>query len=202
MNSRLMRTVTALGISGALALTAAFAEAPAAAASGDADASCRQGPSLLTTLSGLRGGSALKVERLDGTLKVIDLAGKAPLFVATCGSISRHGEAARTQRPDPARQSRTFVRRDGRGGKVYTHAVTSRGARVTVVAAGQLLQTAVHITTFDNDDLHVADGEGRLIHSVTTKSDGTLVEREGKRYGCGCERITHTDGRTENRPLP
>ena len=160
------------------------------------------GLSLLSSMSSLRSSDALRVQHTRNEVRVIDTASKAPLFIATCRAVSRHGEATRTERPAPATPSRTVVRRTSRGERVFSHSVTATGARVTVVAKGFLMAHAVHLTTFDNDDVHVSDGTGALIHSVTTRPDGTLVEREGKRYGCGCERVTHPDGRTERRSLP
>ncbi len=199
MYFRLMHSVAAITTTLAIIALVPMGHAPDASAG--KDDRC-QGLSALKSLSALRGSAALGVERKNGRLTVSDAHNAQPLFVASCGRIDKHGLAVDVERPDRSTPARTFVRRDARGSSVYTHSVTARGARATVISAGYLLKPEVHLTTFDNDDFHIADGSGALIHSVTTKSDGTLVERQGSSYGCGCERTTRPDGRTDTRPLP
>lgn len=169
---------------------------------GSMSAAACQGPSLIQNLRGLRSSAAIKVRRTANELVVLDVVTQKAIFTANCKTVTQHGDTAEAPRPAERRPASTKVRRDAAGTLVYTHSVTARGARATVFSKGRVFGKALHLTSFDNDDFHIADGEGALIHSVTTKSDGTLVEREGKGYGCGCERVTNPDGKTETRPLP
>ena len=49
------------------------------------------------------------------------------------------------------------------------------------------------IMLLDNDDLHVATGQGALLYARRTSVDGTLVEQEGA-DGCDCARRTSPQG--------
>lgn len=146
-------------------------------------------------LEGLRGGPSLSVERTaEGALRVATLDART-LLVASCAGLEVG--PGLLERPAPGEPSRAMV---GPGG-AWTYALTARGAQILVIEPGELNELGLHLTVFDNDDFHLADGQGRLVASAATGPLGALVEREGPQYGCGCERTTLTDGRVVTEPL-
>ncbi|MGM0574867.1 MAG: hypothetical protein ACQEXJ_03930 [Myxococcota bacterium] len=165
-----------------------------------AEASSCDGLDLLLTLSEVQSGPHLVVERDADSLTVLDPARRQVVLRADCESLVERGPE-RVRRPVPGRQARTTIVRDEAGAPIYTHSVTSRGARITVIAPGEVNADGLHVVSFDNDDVHVTDGEGRLVFSRRTTSLGALIEREGPAYGCGCERSIDPDGRVEVRSL-
>lgn len=153
-----------------------------------------EGPDLLHGLAGIRSGEWLGVVRTPTSLTVQDKRSGEVLFVARADMLDVQGPAS-LARPAPGEQARTEVVVDGSGALVYSHSVTARGARITVIAPGQVSGAGLELTAFDNDDLHVADRAGDLVFSRTNLADGTLVERAGALYGCGCERRTTPAGK-------
>ncbi len=152
------------------------------------------GPDLLHGLSGLQTGDWLRVVRTPESLTVEDTRSGQALFVAGSGMLDVRGPAS-LKRPAPGESARTVVVKDPAGALIYSHSVTARGARITVIAPGRINATGVELTSFDNDDVHVADRTGDLVFSRTNLADGTLVERAGAVYGCGCERRTTPAGK-------
>lgn len=164
-----------------------------------------QGPTLdhldlLDSLSWLESGPDLAVHRKGARLVVYDPALGRILFEAGPAYLETAGRLD-VDRPAPGQQATTVEARDEDGRLVYTHGVTSRGARVTVIAPGQLDAMGLHIIAFDNDDLDVRDHLGRLIFSRQTRPDGTLVERQGPGHGCACVRTTSPTGMARVTPL-
>lgn len=159
-----------------------------------------EGLDLVGTLGDLRSSTALEVERQGTELVLSEVGSGAPILVASCDGLLLQGPE-RFEPPPPDQRAITHQVRDADGELLYTHAITSRGARITVLPAGGAAPDGLHVIAFDNDDVHVSDSKGRLMYSRTTTGVGALIEREGQDYGCGCERRTEPDGRVEVRPL-
>lgn len=189
-------TLHRLLLAGALVAgaSAALAAGPAAAPAGACELD------LLGALTHLSSGDHVLVERRRGEVVLRDRASGELLLSATCEAVALPALAADV-RPDPGQQAATRVLRDAEGQPVVTLSQTARGARVLIIAAGELGPAGVHVMTFDNDDFHVSDGRGALVQSRTTAPTGELTERQGPTYGCGCERRVLTDGRVERRKL-
>lgn len=158
------------------------------------------GPTLLGALSGVASGRGLVVERTDGRLTVRDHAhGDVLLLTAT-----EEGVVLPTDLRPPARDqaAATRVVRDRDGSALYTVSATGRGARLLSFEPGVLAKDGLAVVAFDNDDVHVADGAGRLLFSRVTSPEGGLLERAGAERGCGCEREIDTAGHAVVRALP
>ena len=96
-------------------------------------------------------------------------------------------------RPEPGAQASVREVR-GADGQIDWHvAHTSRGARLLVSRDGVLHPRGVELLLLDNDDLHVAAGDGSLLYARRTLTDGTLLEHEGV-DGCDCARSTSAQG--------
>ncbi|MEZ4269498.1 MAG: hypothetical protein R3F39_24315 [Myxococcota bacterium] len=162
------------------------------------------GLDLLATLSGLSSTPTLKVTERDGRLTVTDLARARELFTADCTGV----HPPRTlpfERPLQGEPARTLVQKDRQGDVLYTVSATANGATIWTFAAGGFAQRGLHVAAFGDLTLTVQDGEGALVYSRTVSRDpddaGTLIEREGHVYGCGCERTVTPDGRAAVRKL-
>ena len=159
------------------------------------------GPDLVRGLASLRAaGPWLTVHRTADAVTVADPASAWVLLVAHERGLDRQGPDG-LRYPDPGRAAATIVARDDAGATVYTHSLTADGARVTIFSPGRINAEGLHVIAFDNDDVHIQDGASELVYFRGTEDDGTLVERQGARYGCGCERRTAPDGRVSIRPL-
>ncbi len=96
--------------------------------------------------------------------------------------------------PNHGQDQQTYVevvRDPATGQRLYTRGITGRGARLLVIEKGQINKEGLHVLSFDNDDVHISDGSGRLIYSRQTDGNGTLVERAAV---CGCTRVTNAQG--------
>lgn len=155
------------------------------------------GPDLVLALSHLETGSRLVVTRGADRLTVLDPVAGVTLLSATCSGLAIAGLET-VERPGPHRRARTVAVQD-HGETVYTHSATARGARVTVIAPGQVDAAGLSVMAFDNDDLHVTDGDGQLLYSRMTTPAGALIVREST--GCHCEHETAPDGTLTVRPL-
>ena len=73
-----------------------------------------------------------------------------------------------------------------------------------ILAPGQVNDTGLHLLAFDNDDLYLSDGLGRLVYQRVTDPDGTLSLREGSAHGCACALQISPEGRRslESAPTP
>ncbi len=202
---RLLTRLSPLAV--ALAATSILAAAGGApGGAGVIDTAPAVGLDLLGTLSALRSGPALRVERAANRLTLVDATTGEVVLVATQDGLVQVG-AAPVQRPAPGEPARTRVVRDRAGAVVYTVSVTARGGRMLVVEPGTLGAQAPGFTfvVFDNDDYSITDrtpGAGpdgqaqtRLVASRHTAYDGTLTVREGAAYGCGCARQVSPTGR-------
>jgi len=148
-------------------------------------------PDPIGALSSLEPGVELAVKR-----SVIRLDVGAPGTAESIFSIDGDGIATlRTKLSRPPQGASALVREvRGAGGEVAWHvAHTSRGARLFVSDEGVLHPEGLHVLLLDNDDLHVATGDGALLYSRRTLPDGTLQEQEGV-DGCGCARSTSPAG--------
>ncbi|MEE2779414.1 MAG: hypothetical protein VYE15_02745 [Myxococcota bacterium] len=155
---------------------------------------------LSRSLGDLRSGPSLALHREHGRTMIYDPYQSEVVLVIDALHLETAGPAS-SVRPSPGAQALTRVVRDPSGAEIYTHAVTWRGARITVIAPGQVNDTGLHVVAFDNDDFTITDGLGRLVFKRRTHADGTLSERQGAPYGCGCERMTSPDGNVNTRDL-
>lgn len=217
--ARLSPLAAALAVASLLAAAGGVPGAPAPSAS---PALAGAGLDLLGTLSALRSGPALRVERAANRLTLVDATTGDLVLVATPDGLAQVGGASAqpVQRPAPGEPARTRVVRDRAGAVVYTVSATARGGRMLVVEPGALRASASSaaapapgftFVVFDNDDYSITartpaagpsgQAETRLVASRHTAYDGTLTVREGAAYGCGCERLVAPDGRVTARPL-
>ena len=90
--------------------------------------------------------------------------------------------------PDSVREVR-----GAKGEILWRVAHTARGAQLLVSEEGVLHPQGLQVLWLDNEDLHVATGDGALLYSRRTLSDGTLQEQEGV-DGCRCARSTSPEG--------
>jgi hypothetical protein len=162
------------------------------------------GLDLLETLSGLSSTPTLKVTERAGRLTVTDMVRGRELFTADCTGVHAP-RVLPVDRPAKGEPARTLVQKDREGDVLYTVSATGNGATIWTFAAGGFATRGLHVAAFDDQTLTVQDGEGALVYSRTVSRDpvdlGTLVEREGQAYGCGCERVVSPDGRVAVRPL-
>ncbi|MCB9726999.1 MAG: hypothetical protein H6744_05985 [Deltaproteobacteria bacterium] len=159
-----------------------------------------EGLDLLSTLSGLHSTPELSVTRRGGRVVVTDIVRSRELFTADCLGV--HPPALLPfERPGRDRAARSLVQKDRDGAVLYTVSATARGATIWTFAAGAFAERGLHVASFDDDDLTVTDDEGALVFQRQTSDVGALIEREGRAYGCGCERTVAPDGRVAVRPL-
>jgi hypothetical protein len=148
-------------------------------------------PDPIGAFGSLETGDALVVKR---DLTRLDVG--APGSVEAIFSLSDDGIATlQTGLTRPPAGSQASVREVlGANGEVDWHvAHTSRGARLLVSRDGVLHPRGVQVLLLDNDDLHVAAGDGSLLYARRTLTDGTLLEHEGV-DGCDCARSTSPQG--------
>lgn len=158
---------------------------------------------MVSTLTQLQSSDALTVERKLGQIVVRDVARGRTLFALDCNGVLQAGPKD-VVRPAPKEPARVVVAERTRRGKterIYSHSVTSKGARVTVIEPGFVNTSGLHLTVFDNDNFRLSDGRGKLMASHQTDATGTLTERQGASYGCGCERVVTPTGLVTQRPL-
>lgn len=155
---------------------------------------------LSRSLGDLRSGPSLALHREHGRMIIYDPYQSEVVLVIDALHLETAGPES-SVRPSRGDQALTRVVRDPAGEEIYTHAVTWRGARITVIAPGQVNDTGLHVVAFDNDDFTITDGLGRLVFKRRTSEDGTLSERQGAPYGCSCERITSPGGHVLTRDL-
>ena len=155
---------------------------------------------LLVALGDLRSGSTLAVHHDGDRVTVYDPSGDRILLVADSVGLASAGPG---NSPAPGDNGTAYVRevKDPDGRLLYSHGRTARGAQVMIVAPGQVNETGLHVLSFDNDDVDIRDGFGRLIYRRHTGAEGTLTEQIGPAYGCGCERQIHPDGMLTRRML-
>lgn len=139
----------------------------------------------------LETGETLVVERSVTHLAVGASGDAEALFSLTGDGVG----TLRTKLPRPPEGAQASVRevRGANGGVMWHVAHTSRGARLLVSDEGVLHPRGLQILLLDNDDLHVAAGDGTLLYSRRTLTDGTLLEQEGA-DGCDCARSTSPEG--------
>ena len=155
---------------------------------------------LIRALGELRSGPSLAIHREAGRLIIYDPYQSEVLLVIDPMGLETAGPESGV-RPAPGAPAVTRVVHDPAGAVVYSHSVTWRGARITVLAPGQVNDTGLHVVAFDDDDVTISDGLGRLMFQRHTAKNGALTERQGVVYGCGCERITSPEGRVVLRDL-
>jgi hypothetical protein len=162
------------------------------------------GLDLLGTLSGLSSTPTLKVDERHGRLVVTDVVRGRELFSADCAGVYAPAILP-FERPAPGEAARTLVQKDRDGGVLYTLSATGNGATIWTFSPGGFADRGLHVASFGDATLTVQDDEGELVFSRTVSRDvedaGTLVEREGLAYGCGCERTVSPDGRVAVRSL-
>jgi hypothetical protein len=145
----------------------------------------------VAALGALESTSTLSIHRSATELTILDLQSDRALFTLTSEGLATL--SAYQERPELGAQA--AVREiTGPSGEVdLTVAETARGAKIMVTRPGVLHPRGLDVLLFDNDDLHVADGDGDLIYTRRTSPDGTLVEQEGT-DGCRCMRTTTPAG--------
>ncbi len=164
------------------------------------DRACELAPALATLGRLAAAGTpataaSLRLEAGPTAVRIVTAdAAAAPLLTVTCDGATVPTPSARHQRG----ASWTIAR--GR------HAVSLD------LAPGALLREGVHVLVLDDGGLSVSLGDAAatpdrprpstLMYSRELRPTGELVEREGPRVGCGCERVTGADGRRVERPLP
>jgi hypothetical protein len=179
-------------------LASVLAPLPALAREGGDEAACELAPALaaLGRLAATAGdgptGATLGVTATP-TSVAIGPMGAAPLLAITCdgATVPAHG----------GRHAR---------GPGWTLA-RGRHATSLDLAPGALFQEGVHILILDDGGLSVSLSEtatspaqprpATLVYARELRATGDLVERETRRVGCGCERVTTPDGRKTERPL-
>ena len=146
----------------------------------------------MAALSSLNPGEHLIVKRSVTRLEV-----GAPGSTEALLSVNSDGVATlRTgvERPAPSAAANVREARDASGAIVWHVAHTARGAQMLVAEPGVLHPKGLEVLVFDNDDLHVATGDGDVLLARRTLADGTLIEEEGP-DGCSCRRTTSPEGR-------
>ena len=139
----------------------------------------------------LQTGPELVVKREVLRLDVGAPGATEPIFSLTADGVA----TLRTKLDRPNKGSQASVKevRGAQGELLWHVAHTARGAQLLVSEAGVLHPDGLQILLLDNDDLHVATGQGALLYARRTSVDGTLVEQEGA-DGCDCARRTSPQG--------
>lgn len=159
-----------------------------------------RGPMDLTiALGDLRSGSEVAVEQDGSLLTIYDPVRDRILLRADPWGLLVAGPS---DSPLPNKAGTAHVRHvlGADGAILYSHGRTSLGAHLTTVAPGQVNDTGLHVLSFDNDDVDIRDGFGRLVFRRHTAPDGTLTERVGAAYGCGCAWTISPRGAVESVP--
>lgn len=147
---------------------------------------------LMQTLSTHLGGASLAVHSKKGVVSVADRASGEAVLRVTCDEVEVP-VAAKVERPmRGAARTRTLG--------PLTVSLTSRGAISLDIEAGALHREPMSLTLLDDQSVTLTRGEA-ILYALVTRPDGSVVETEGRGFGCGCERTTAPDGRTSSRPL-
>jgi hypothetical protein len=133
----------------------------------------------------------LAIHRSATELSIGELQSNRTLFTLTSEGLATL--STDLGRPDTGAQARVREMSGPAGEVDFMIAETSRGAQLMITRPGILHPRGLHVLLFDNDDLHVTDGDGGLIYTRRTAPDGALVEQEGPE-GCQCMRTTSTSG--------
>jgi hypothetical protein len=142
----------------------------------------------LTSVLGLASGPQIEVIREAGALSLVH-DGRVLMHVSPGGFRFTDEEFSSVGQAVPAYVE--IVREPVTGKRMYTLGITGRGARLLIIEKGQVNKEGLHVLSFDNDDVHVSDGSGRLIYSRRTDATGRLYE---KNAACGCTRVTTWQG--------
>jgi hypothetical protein len=156
-----------------------------------APASC-DNARLMKTLSVHVGGTSLAVHSAKGVVSVADRATGETLLRVTCDEVLVPA-AATVERPTRgAARTRTIG--------PATVSMTARGAISLDIEAGALHREPMSLTLLDDQSVTLTRGDA-VLYALATRTDGTVVETEGKGFGCGCVKTTGPEGRTSTRPL-
>lgn len=147
-----------------------------------------EGLNPVTSLVSLASGSRIDVVRSVDTL-ALHHNGRLLMKVTSLGVSLPEGDLIY---PDVTASAHVDVVREPSTGEIlYIRGLTRRGARLLIIEKGHVNRDGLHVLVFDNDDVHIRDGQGRLIYSRRIDANGTLHERH---VTCGCARVTSPQG--------